>query len=71
MEQLAEKRVQREEEIQYPSASFAHRSLLQGHTHPPLDEEDDYDDEDDDEDYESQEDDDYEADEMVSYHDNN
>lgn len=66
MEQLAERRMQREEEIHYPTQPLAHRSLPQGHNHPPIDEDDDYDDEDDDEDYDSQEEDDYEGDEMVS-----
>lgn len=66
MEQLAERRMQREEEIHYPTQPLAHRSVPQGHNHPPIDEDDDYDDEDDDEDYDSQDEDDYEGDEMVS-----
>lgn len=64
MEQLAERRMQREEDTQYAAASAAHQSLHAGHNHgPPLDEED-YDDEEDD-DYDSQDDEDYEEDEMV------
>jgi hypothetical protein len=66
MEQLAERRMQREEEIHYPASSYAHRDIHQGHNHPPIDEDDDYDDEEDDEDYDSQEEDDYEGDDMVS-----
>jgi hypothetical protein len=66
MEQLAERRMQREEEIRYPSSAFAHRNLHQGHNHPPIDDDDDYDDEEDDEEYDSQEEDDYEGDDMVS-----
>lgn len=63
MEQLAERRMQREEEAQYAAAGLGHPSM-QAHNHgPPLDDED-YDDDDDDE-YDSQEDDEYEEDEMV------
>ena len=62
MEQLAERRMQREEDTQYGIAA-AHQSLHAGHNHGPLDEED-YDDEED-EDYDSQEEEDYEEDEMV------
>jgi len=58
--------MQREEEIRYPSSSLAHRGIHEGHNHPPIDEDDDYDDEEDDEDYDSQEEDEYEGDEMVS-----
>lgn len=63
MEQLAERRMQREEDTQYGIAA-AHQSLHSGHNHGPLDEED-YDDEEEDEDYDSQEEEDYEEDEMV------
>ncbi|GLA68361.1 stress response protein nst1 [Aspergillus tubingensis] len=63
MEQLAERRMQREEDTQYGIAA-AHQSLHGGHNHGPLDD-DDYDEEED-EDYDSQEDEDYEEDEMVS-----
>jgi hypothetical protein len=63
MEQLAERRMQREEDTQYAAASADHQAMLGGHNHgPPLDDEE-YDDEDD-EDYDSQEDEEYE-DEMV------
>jgi len=59
--------MQREEEIRYPSSALAHRDIHEGHNHPPIDEDDDYDDEeDDDEDYDSQEEDEFEGDEMVS-----
>lgn len=57
--------MQREEEIHYPAPPLAHQSLRQGHNHPPLEEDDDFDDEEDDEDYDSQEEDDFEGDEMV------
>ncbi|RAK99765.1 putative stress response protein Nst1 [Aspergillus ibericus CBS 121593] len=63
MEQLAERRMQREEDTQYGIAA-AHQSLHSGHNHGPLDD-DDYDEEED-EDYDSQEDEEYEEDEMVS-----
>ena len=65
MESLAEKRMQREESIHFPSAALAHQNSHQGHNHPPLDEDDGYDDEEDDEDYDSQEEDELDADEMV------
>lgn len=65
MEQLAERRMQREEEIHYPAPPLAHQNLRQGHNRPPIDEDDDYDDEEDDDDYDSQEEDDFEGDEMV------
>ncbi|KAL5338699.1 salt tolerance down-regulator-domain-containing protein [Aspergillus crustosus] len=61
MEQLAERRMQREEDTQY-SIAAAHQSLHNGHNHGPLDDED-YDDEED-EDYDSQEEEEYEEDEM-------
>lgn len=64
MEQLAERRMQREEEAQYAAAGMGHQSM-QGHNHgPPLDD-DGYDD-DEDEEYDSQEyDEDDEEDDMV------
>jgi hypothetical protein len=66
MEQLAERRMQREEDAQYAAASPAHQSMHAGHNHgPPLDD-DDYDDEEDD--YDSQDDEEYEEDEMVGSH---
>lgn len=68
MEQLAERRMQREEEAQYAAAGTSHPSI-QGHNHgPPLDD-DGYDDDEDDE-YDSQEyDEDDEDDDMVRAHD--
>ncbi|EEP82502.1 conserved hypothetical protein [Uncinocarpus reesii 1704] len=63
MEQLAERRMQREEDTQYAAASAAHQSMHGGHNHgPPLDEEE-YDEEEE-EDYDSQDDEEYEEDEM-------
>ncbi|BDD56871.1 Stress response protein nst1 [Monascus purpureus] len=68
MEQLAERRMQREEDTQYGMAA-AHQSL-HGHNHGPLDDDEDYDDEEEEEEdeeeeeYDSQEEDDYEEDEM-------
>ncbi|KAN0083447.1 Salt tolerance down-regulator domain containing protein [Elaphomyces granulatus] len=61
MEQLAERRMQREEDTQYGMAA-AHQSLHAGHNHGPLDDED-YDDEEED-DYDSQDEEEYEEDEM-------
>lgn len=64
MEQLAERRMQREEEAQYAAAGLGH-TPMQSHNHgPPLDE-DEYDDDDDDEEYDSQDDEEYDDDEMV------
>lgn len=61
MEQLAERRMQREEEAQFAASGLGHSQ--HGYTgHPP--DEDDYDDEDEDE-YDSQEDYEEEEDEMV------
>lgn len=66
MEQLAERRMQREEEAQYPTPGLRHPSM-QPHNHgPPLDDDGDYDEEDED-DYDSQEDDYGEEDEMVVF----
>ena len=63
MEQLAERRMQREEEAQFQNAGLRHPGM-QPHNHgPPLDEDAEYDEEDE-EDYDSQ-DEDYEDDEMV------
>ncbi|KAJ5188537.1 Stress response protein NST1 [Penicillium cf. griseofulvum] len=61
MEQLAERRMQREEDTQYGIAA-AHQSF-HGHNHGPLDDED-YDDEEDDEDYDSQDEEEFDEDEM-------
>ena len=62
MEQLAERRMAREEEAQY--ASTLRQPNLPGHTHGPSVEEDEYDEEEDD-DYDSQEEDEYDEEEMV------
>ena len=65
MEQLAERRMQRDEEAQDSSQGLRHPSM-QPHNHgPPLDDDVEYDDEDDEEEYDSQ-DEDYEDDEMVA-----
>lgn len=65
MEQLAERRMQREEEAQYAAGGLGHASM-QSHNHgPPLDE-DEYDDEDDGE-YDSQEDEEYDDEGMVMH----
>ncbi|KAI2793126.1 Stress response protein nst1 [Penicillium oxalicum] len=61
MEQLAERRMQREEDTQYNIAA-AHQSFHAGHNHGPLDDEE-YDDEED-EDYDSQEEEEFDEDEM-------
>ena len=64
MEQLAERRMQREEEAQYASARYP---STQGHNHgPPLGDPEEYDEEEDD-DYEDSQDEEYddEEDEMV------
>lgn len=66
MEQLAERRMQREEEAQYASSRYP---STPGHNHgAPLDDDDDqeYDDEDDEEYDDSQEDDYEEEDDMVT-----
>lgn len=64
MEQLAERRMQREEEAQYAAAGLSHPST-QPHTHGPPVEDDGYDD-DEEEEYDSQEDEEYGEDEMVN-----
>lgn len=71
MEQLAERRMQREEEAQYAASGLAHPSMNlpgqhphAGHNHPPLPDEEEYDEEEDEE-YDSQEDEEYDDDEMV------
>ena len=68
MEQLAERRMQREEEAHYAANGIGHPSM-QGHNHgPPLDD-DGYDDEEDDE-YDSQEyDEDEDEDDPVTAND--
>lgn len=72
MEQLAERRMQREEEAQYAASGLAHPAMGNmpnphnhaGHNHAPPPEEEEYD-EDEEEDYDSQEDEDYDDDELV------
>ena len=65
MEQLAERRMQREEEAQYAAAGLRHPAM-QGHGNGAPLEEDEYDEEEDD-DYDSAEDEEYDEDEMVSF----
>ena len=65
MEQLAERRMQREEEAQYAASGMGHPST-QGHNHASSVEDDGYDDDEEDDEYDSQEyDEDDEEDEMV------
>ncbi|KAL8716298.1 MAG: hypothetical protein Q9220_000203 [cf. Caloplaca sp. 1 TL-2023] len=64
MEQLAERRMQREEDAQYAAAAGLSHSAMPPHNHgPPLDEEP-YDEDDDEESYISGDEEDYEEDEM-------
>lgn len=68
MEQLAERRIQREEEAQFPPYRPAHPAMPPphshaGHNHPPPEEEEEYDDED--EEFDSQDEEYDEEDEMV------
>ena len=63
MEQLAERRMHREEEDQFQNAWLRHPGMQPLYHGPPLDEDAEYDEEDE-EDYDSQ-DEDYEDDEMV------
>lgn len=66
MEQLAERRMQREEEAQYAAGGLGHASM-QSHTHGSPMDEGEYDDEDDDEEYDSQEDEEYDDEGMVMH----
>ncbi|KAI9892405.1 MAG: Stress response protein nst1 [Vezdaea aestivalis] len=68
MEQLAERRMQREEEAQNAAYSLGHPPLMSqhshaGHNHPPLPEDEEYDEEEED-DYDSQEEEEYDDEEM-------
>ncbi|KAH0542680.1 hypothetical protein FGG08_002913 [Glutinoglossum americanum] len=70
MEQLAERRMQREEEAQYAASGMGHPSMNMaqqhnhaGHNHGPHPDDEDYEDDEDD-DYDSQDDEEYEDDEM-------
>ncbi len=65
MEQLAERRMQREEDAQYAAAAGLSHPAIQPHNHGPPIEDDAYDEEDDEESYESGDEEDYEDDEMV------
>ena len=64
MEQLAERRMQREEESRMVAGGMGHPSMRHG---PPEEEDDGFDDEEDEEDYNSEEDDEFEDDEMVRH----
>ncbi|KAI9786616.1 MAG: Stress response protein nst1 [Geoglossum umbratile] len=70
MEQLAERRMQREEEAQYAASGIGHPSMNMaqqhnhaGHNHGPHPDDEDYEDDEED-DYDSQDDEDYDDDEM-------
>lgn len=67
MEQLAERRMQREEDAQYAAAAGLSHPAIPSHNHgPPVEDDVFYDDDEEDEDsYESGDDEDYEDDEMV------
>lgn len=62
MEQLAERRMQREEDAQYAASGMSMQ-----HSHPGALEDEMYDEEDDEDDYDSQEDEEFEEDEMVCH----
>jgi hypothetical protein len=64
MEQLAERRMRREEDAQYASAGLGHPSM-QSHNHGPPLEDDGFDDEEDEE-YDSQEEEEYDDEELVA-----
>ncbi|KAL9594959.1 MAG: hypothetical protein Q9219_006739 [cf. Caloplaca sp. 3 TL-2023] len=65
MEQLAERRMQREEDAQYAAAAGLSHPAMQSHNQgPPLENDVEYDDEEDEDSYESGEDEEYEDDEM-------
>lgn len=64
MEQLAERRMQREEEAQYASSRYP---STPGHNHgPSLDDDDQEYDDDDDEEYDDSQEGDYDEDDMVT-----
>ncbi len=76
MEQLAERRMQREAEASYPAPSNLTQPSMNmpgqnphaGHNHAPPPEEEDYEEEEEEEeDFDSQEEEDYEEDEMVGF----
>lgn len=65
MEQLAERRMRREEDAQYASVGLGHPST-QSHNHgPPLDDDGYEEEEEDDEEYDSQDDEEYDDEESV------
>ncbi|KAL8671438.1 MAG: hypothetical protein Q9168_004067 [Polycauliona sp. 1 TL-2023] len=64
MEQLAERRMQREEDAQYAAAAGLSHPAIQPHSHGPPAEDDAYDEEDDEDSYESGDEEDYEDEEM-------
>lgn len=65
MEQLAERRMQREEEAQYAAAGLGHPSMHGSSNHGIPPDEEDYDEEDDE--YDSQDEEEYEEDDMVKF----
>lgn len=67
MEQLAERRMQREEDAHYAAAAGLSHPAMPPHNHPPVEDDAVYDDEEDEESYESGDDEEYEDDEMVEY----
>lgn len=67
MEQLAERRMQREEDAQYAAAAGLSHPAMQSHNHLPVEEDGVYDDEEDEDSYESGDDEEYEDEEMVKH----
>lgn len=67
MEQLAERRMQREEDAQYAAAAGLSHPAMQSHNHGLAEDDGVYDDEDDEDSYESGDDEDYEDDETVEH----
>lgn len=65
MEQLAERRMQREEDAQYAAAAGMPNSAIPAHNHGPPLEEDAYDEEEDEDSFESGDEEDYDEDEIV------
>ncbi|KAI4094342.1 MAG: hypothetical protein LQ344_002242 [Seirophora lacunosa] len=64
MEQLAERRMQREEDAQYAATAGLSHPAMQSHNHGPAEDDVVYDDEEDEDSYESGDDEEYEDDEM-------
>lgn len=67
MEQLAERRMQREEDAQYAAAAGLSHPAMQSHNHGPVEDDVVYDDEEDEDSYESGDDEEYEDEEMVEH----